>query len=423
MPKIENKIGLKSGDVVSYSVESVFSDISISELSKYQSIKNIKDIIDRNTIFPRFRIFVLNDDETVCYQIPNEDIISGGSYQENYQNGSRRTLSFSLYNDDGKYTPSINKFWVNTKVRLDIGLEVPDERITIWFNHGVFLMSAPNPSHSSDGSTVSINCADKFTIFENSTGIISTTTEIPPGSKIKDVIQDIQNIDLGNGSVLDPIPMFIDPTFEESVVQQTISLSAGQTYGEMLKQLSNMISAEIFYDSTGVLTIAPIVELMNDGDKPVLYDYEAGRGNLQNDDFSLDVDSFVNSVQVIGSNINGRTVTALAENTDPSSPLSIDRIGRRSLSPITDTNITTDVLAQERADYELRQRLIAKSTLNSNVFFNPLLGVNNLVTYTDEFYGLRRDRFLIQSISFSLNYDGMMSLSVSNINNLPFVIG
>lgn len=365
----------------------------------------------------------MNDDETVCYQIPNEDIISGGSYQENYQNGSRRTLSFSLYNDDGKYTPSINKFWVNTKVRLDIGLEVPDERITIWFNHGVFLMSAPNPSHSSDGSTVSINCADKFTIFENSTGIISTTTEIPPGSKIKDVIQDIQNIDLGNGSVLDPIPMFIDPTFEESVVQQTISLSAGQTYGEMLKQLSNMISAEIFYDSTGVLTIAPIVELMNDGDKPVLYDYEAGRGNLQNDDFSLDVDSFVNSVQVIGSNINGRTVTALAENTDPSSPLSIDRIGRRSLSPITDTNITTDVLAQERADYELRQRLIAKSTLNSNVFFNPLLGVNNLVTYTDEFYGLRRDRFLIQSISFSLNYDGMMSLSVSNINNLPFVIG
>ena len=423
MPKIENKIGLKSGDVISYSVESVFSYISISELSKYQSIKNIKNIIDRNTIFPRFRIFVLNDDETVCYQIPNEDIIAGGSYQENYQIGSRRTLSFSLYNDDGKYTPSINKFWVNTKVRFDIGLEVPDEKITIWFNHGVFLMSTPNPSHSSSGSTVSINCADKFNIFESSTGIISTTTEIPPGSKIKDVIQDIQNVDLGNGNILDPVPMFIDPVFEKSVVQQTISLSAGQTYGEMLKQLANMISAEIFYDSTGKLTISPIVELMNDGDKPVLYDYEAGRGNLQNDDFSLDMDSFVNSVQIIGANINGHTVTATAENSDPSSPLSIDRIGRRSLSPITDTNITTDVLAQERADYELRQRLIAKSTLNSNVFFNPLLGVNNLVTYTDEFYGLRRDRFLIQSISFSLNYDGMMSLSVSNINNLPFVVG
>ena len=29
--------------------------------------------------------------------------------------------------------------------------------------------------------------------------------------------------------------------------------------------------------------------------------------------------------------------------------------------------------------------------------------------------------FLIQSISFNLGYDGVMSLSVSNINNLPFV--
>lgn len=421
MPKIENKIGLKSGDVVSYSVESEFSDIAISQLTKYKSIKNIKDVIDRHTIFPRFRIFVLNDDETVCYQIPNEDIIAGGSYQENYQNGSRRTLSFSLYNNDGKYTPSINKFWVNTKVRLDIGLEVPDERIIIWFNRGVFLMSAPNPSHSYEGSTVSINCADKFSIFEGSTGIVSITTEIPPGSKIKDVIQDIQNVDMGNGNILDPIPMFLDPVFEESVVQQTISISGGQTYGEMLTQLANMISAEMFYDSTGKLTISPIVELMNDGDKPILYDYEAGSGNLQNDDFSLDMNSFVNSVQVIGANVNGGTVSATAENTDPASPLSISRIGRRSSSPITDTNITTEVLAQERADYELRQKLIAKSTLNSNVFFNPLLEVNNLVTYTDEFYGLRRDRFLIQSISFNLNYDGMMSLSVSNINNLPFV--
>ena len=423
MLKIENKLGLKSGDVVSYSAETSSTAVSYQSLLRYESIKNIRGIINRNTIYPRFRIFVLNDDETVSYQIPNEDIISGGSYQENYQNGSRRTLSFSLYNSDGKYTPSINKFWTNTKIRLDIGLEIPDEEITVWFNRGVFIMNTPNPSHSFNESTVSINCSDKFSVFEGSVGMLSTTTEIPPGVKIKDVIRDVQNVDRGNGSILDPVSMFLDPKFEDAIVQQTISLSAGQTYGELLNQLSTMMSAEIFYDATGRMTIVPIVEVMNDGDKPVLYDYESGAGNLQNADFSLDMESFINSVQVVGANINGRTVMATAENDDPSSPLSIGRIGRRFSSPITDTNITTDVLAKERADYELRQKLIAKSTLTSNVFFNPLLEVNNLVTYTDEFYGLRRDRFLIQSISFSLNYDGMMSLSVSNINNLPFVVG
>ena len=54
--------------------------------------------------------------------------------------------------------------------------------------------------------------------------------------------------------------------------------------------------------------------------------------------------------------------------------------------------------------------------------FNPLLSVNNIVTYTDEEdFDMKRERFLIQSISFNLGYDGLMSLSVSNINNLPFV--
>ena len=53
--------------------------------------------------------------------------------------------------------------------------------------------------------------------------------------------------------------------------------------------------------------------------------------------------------------------------------------------------------------------------------FNPLLLVNNLVTITDEFYGLQEQKFLIQSISCNLGYDGMMSISVSNLQNLPFL--
>jgi hypothetical protein len=132
--------------------------------------------------------------------------------------------------------------------------------------------------------------------------------------------------------------------------------------------------------------------------------------------------SFVNRVVVIGANVNGHTVMAEAVNDDPSSPLSYQRIGYRMASPITDSNITNDVTAQERADYELRKVLIAQSSMSSGVFFNPVLSVNNLITYTDRFLGLKRERLLIQSISFSLDYSGMMSLTTSNIKNLPFVI-
>ena len=53
---------------------------------------------------------------------------------------------------------------------------------------------------------------------------------------------------------------------------------------------------------------------------------------------------------------------------------------------------------------------------------NIFIYIDIIVTYTDEEdFDMKRERFLIQSISFNLGYDGLMSLSVSNINNLPFV--
>ena len=42
---------------------------------------------------------------------------------------------------------------------------------------------------------------------------------------------------------------------------------------------------------------------------------------------------------------------------------------------------------------------------------------NNLVTITDEYYGLQRDRFLIQSISYTLGDQCEMTLTCSNIAN------
>ena len=52
-------------------------------------------------------------------------------------------------------------------------------------------------------------------------------------------------------------------------------------------------------------------------------------------------------------------------------------------------------LAKERAEYELRQRLILTSSVNLTIMCNPFLSVNNLITISDEFYGLNREKFLI----------------------------
>ena len=410
----------KSGDTLSGIIEAV-DDLSF-DYKKYCSFNFIKRVLSRNTIYPRFRIFVCNPDDTTRYQIPNEDIVLGGSYNENYQNGQRRTLSFSLLNNDGKYTPNIDGIWVNTRISLEVGLKLPDSEGVLWFKKGVYVVTNANPSHDSSNKTVSVECSDKFNIFEGNQGMLTETVEIPPDMEIEEVINDILATSGGNGYPLDSRPILYHSSFKGKKTPCTVSGSSGSNWGNILTQLAEILSAEIFYNAEGRLTIIPIVEVTSDGDKPVIFDFVDTAGDFQNDNFTMDMSSFVNKVVVIGANVNGHTVMAEAVNDDPASPLCYQRIGYRIASPINDSNITNDILAQERADYELRKVLIAKSTLSSSVFFNPILTVNNLITYTDDFFSLKRERLILQSVSFSLDYSGVMSITCSNIKNLPFVL-
>ena len=112
MSKIKN---ISSGDIFSY----YFEDISSGNFP-YEQIKN--EIRNNPTISQCYRLFLLNPDESIRNEIPQEDLILGGSYSENYQNGQRRSLSFSLFNRQKKYTPSINGLWTETKFKQEVGL-------------------------------------------------------------------------------------------------------------------------------------------------------------------------------------------------------------------------------------------------------------------------------------------------------------
>jgi hypothetical protein len=89
MANIIRTIGLSSGDVLAFTISA--NDLY---LSADIDIEQIVNAIDSPNIRPRFRIFVLNPDESIRYQIPLEDIMDNGSCEENYQSGQRRTLSF-----------------------------------------------------------------------------------------------------------------------------------------------------------------------------------------------------------------------------------------------------------------------------------------------------------------------------------------
>ena len=399
-----------SGDVFSYYTQGSDRDYSIQE---------IKNTINSFSIMsPRFKLYLLNPDETIKTEIPEKDILMGGSFSENYQNGQRRSLSFSLYNYNKKYMLSINNLWVGTKIKFEIGMEI--NNAVVWFPKGVYVITNVNSTYQQGVASIAVEASDKFFALENGVGALDTTYSIPVGSDIRSVITDLLRSHIGKGNILDPIEIVYSSFFKGKKTQATITKEIGDTVGSILIDLATQLNAEIFYDVEGHLNIIPIQEVVLDENKPItyLYNKDDDIGGL---DLSFNLNEIVNKIIVIGSTNNGETYKGVAVNDDISSPLCYQRIGYRVASSINDANITSQILAQERAEYELRQKIILKSNSSITVRFNPLLFVNNLIMISNEFYGLEQAKFLIQSVSYEIGYSGTMSLGVSNIENFSFL--
>lgn len=379
------------------------------------SMKYLTTVLKRPVYKPRFRLFVLNPDETINYEIPQNDIITdSGNFTENYQNGQRKSLNINLININGKYTPSINTIWVHNKFRFDIGLEFDGQ--VYWFPRGIYILGNPTAGHQDSDKQVSLTLVDKFAILEGKAGTLESTYEIPVDSDIRQAIMGILTLDNGSGYPIDLKPIIYDATFEGLKMPYTLSKDAGSTLGEMLLEIGTILNAEVYYNSQGNLCFININETTLDTQKASLWDYDDSERDYYNSSINYDFENAVNEVHVVGDNINNDIFAAMAKNNNPASPLCIERIGRR-IEYINDSNIYSDDLAQQRADYELRKLGILKTIFNISVSFNPLLFVNNLVTITDGFYGFNRARFLIQSISYTIGSDCKMTVSCSNIVN------
>ena len=331
-------------------------------------------------------------------------------------------MSVKLFNETKKYTPSINGIWTGIRFSYDVGIELQNGDIA-WFRKGIYVVSNATPTHEPGERSISLELSDKFSLFEGASGTLEMNYTIPVGNDIEGALKDILQFQMGNGDMIDPKPMVYNSAFKGKKTQATISKEAGSNFGEIISELCTQLNAEYFYDIEGNFNVIPVNDVTNDVDKPIIDNLYADRGDFTSNNLSFDFSTIINRVYVTGSTTNGGYYEAVAVNDDPSSPLCYQRIGYRTASPINDPNITSDILAQDRADYELRNKLILKSTVNIQTPFNPLYIVNNIITLTDDFYDMKQEQFIIQGISYSADYSGFMSVSLSNTRNLPFFTG
>ena len=389
-----------------------------SEISEID-FEYVEKILKRPIIKPRYRISVLNPDESIDYVIPDYDIpIDGIEFTEEYQNGQRRNITLKLINKGGKYTPSINGIWLTTKFSFEVGIAIKDK--IIWFPKGIYIMGDISLTNQDSEKTITIQLKDKYAVFEGKMGTLEEAYEIELGSTIEDALKGIMNFSLGNGYILDYKPVILDPSLVGFKTQNTIRADEGGNLGEIIDALATQMSAEYYYNNVGNLCFYPINDTVDDSVKPVIWTFQNINRELHNLELNYQNENIINVVKVVGDNVDNIIYSAVVTNENPASPICIQRVGRRMAPKYSESNIWSNDLAYDIARYYLRKASFVAVDFSCNVSFNPILTVNNICETENDFLNYHREKLLITSISFGSS-DGLMSLRLCNTKDLPII--
>ena len=391
--------------------------------------KSYYDLVEKPVRSSRMKLELLDHFEN-CIGCIEQDIdsSSAGSIVSNNEQGCRRSCSFTLINVDDKYTLDENNFfWFNRKFRLFLGLTNGID--TFWFTKGVFITSSANCD--STAHTVDISGVDKYAQLNGDLNVLQADemdTIFEIGTKIEDVIKDILMLDMGNGYVLDPIEPIIDPEIAKQKLYREYTLSAGGYYGDFLTEIMTCFGCDIFYDALGRLTVSRV---FND-DIPYWYAFKspAYRFNYNIHGYiapSLSADlKGVNKIIVSTDNTECENAEYTAINHNPRSPLCYDKIGARTL-PENGGIITIDAgdpaygTTEKKCRDYAEYRMMKETCVALSVHFNTIplhhLNEGDVISITDDDFGLYEDGFLIQSITYPLD-TGELSIEAVNLKYL-----
>lgn len=224
------------------------------------------------------------------------------------------------------------------------------------------------------GNTITVT----ISALASASGASALTTSTALGADIATAIKSVLN---GIETLFN-----LDDTSQMQSVPYDMTWPAGTEYKQIINDLANILAWEIYYDVNGYLrfhapvdptTTAPMWTLSSDA---MGFNLWAG-AERQMDDSEL-----ANYIVVYGGSSQTSLVSYILQDTDPNSPTSIQRIGQRVYlhnNGNPDPVITTQELAQARAQYEYKKRLQIVEKLNFKMFPCPFMEHDDVYQITD----------------------------------------
>ena len=356
---------------------------------------------------PLYKIIFCDENENEIDEIIRHEI--DGNLMTELKNGIRRTCNFTLENEDGVFLPSTDGLVsINNRVKIYSGQIVNDQ--PEYIQQGVFILGNPRATGSSTSeNSMFFELHDKFALLDGTkNGYLITDYLIPRGTPIEDaVLQLIQDTGLPN------IPVLVYPTSE--VTPYSLPMASGSTYADILYKLADFLSWEVFFDVYGVLRFQPPTDQMV---SDYVWEFTTEQNSLISSVRNFDWTNLRNYIVVIGDNINGSLVRAVASDQNIFSDTYVGKIGNITASPIKDSLIYTLPLAQDRADYELLKAIQKQESVDITHIPIDIIKEGDIVLLTNNKLGVNRERYLIMKTNLPLSIKGEQTSNLWNVRDV-----
>lgn len=391
-----------------------------SNLIRVRNMTDINELVNSDSVKYSFYFYHLYDDESVRRDL-SPYVLEDGDITISNNNGLRRKLSISLYDDNiFAVNPIGGIFWKGSKFKLEIGVRTASAEYI--YPAGVFILSDFEHSHQYTKNILKLNLVDKFGGIDGTVGgKIVEGIYIARGSNIAEIIKSLLKSEKTQGVPYDckmpNIPIFCyDITTPYTI---TKSADSNVTIGELIKELAGIANLEAFYDEYGRLCFEEMQENILVDSKPSLYKFSDNDNFYVSPNMKLNLQSVENVVVVQGANINGNIIDVKVENTNPKSPTNVS-LFEPTICKIVDENISDINSATARANYELVKRSLMPISMTFMTIAIPVLNVNNIISITDSHCKFINTRFLISSINIPIKSTAQMSLTISNLEEVAF---
>lgn len=368
--------------------------------------------------------------------------IQDGTLDVNLNNGARRKATVMLANIDGAFDYAINHIWFGQKIRLSMGLVLPDGT-DFYLPQGVFYIADPNASVQPNQQVIYYNLVDKWSYLNGDLlGSLDTTYQVNVDDDVFDAMQSMLTLSRYTYQATANPQEQIDstpPVFTNYYNDKTYTLADGSTVAmrnvpytiscsgdsaalaDVFLELNTTLAGLIGYDVTGALRVEPSQDDINDADKPVLWEFTTENSTLCGIEEASKTTSVKNDVIIIGESASGYEVYGRATNYDPSSDTNVNVIGLRTYRESRASYWNAEQCIS-LAEWELKKRTVLQKsiTIESSQIFHLMENRLISVKRTDK-PGSPTEKHLIQSFSLPLGQTGSMSITATSVNDFPVI--